>query len=229
MTQSRDPDVAPVVIVGAGGHGRELLDTIAPTRSVRGFVDDAFGDPTKPSSQRVARLGVPVLGPVGWLESNPGAYALGIGTSALRRVLSERLDAAGCEVVGVIHRGASIGSDSRLGPGVVVFDRTVVTTNVTIGAHTHLNVGCAVQHDTTVGEFVQFSPGVFVNGDCVIGDDVFLGTGAIVTRGCTVGDSARVGAGAVVLGDVAPGETVVGVPAAPNARRSPLRPTGDHE
>lgn len=214
MTQPGDPHVvAPVVIVGAGGHGRELFDATTPSRKVRGFVDDAFGDPTDPCSGRVTRLGVPMLGPLGWLEANPGAYALGIGTSAVRRELSERLDDAGCEAVGVIHPGASIGSDSHLGTAVVVFDRTVVTTNVRIGAHTHLNVGCAVQHDTTVGEFVQFSPGVFVNGDCVIGDDVFLGTGAIITRGCVVGDGARVGAGAVVLDDVGPGETVYGIPA----------------
>lgn len=206
-----DGDAA--VIVGAGGHGRELLDALAPTHQVRGFVDDAFADPTDQCSQRVARLGVPMLGRIAWLEAHPSRYALGIGTSALRRDLSERLDAAGCEVVSVIHPGASIGSDSHLGAGVVVFDRTIITTNVRIGAHSHLNVGCAVQHDTTVGGFVQFSPGVFVNGDCVIGDDVFLGTGAIVTRGCTVGEGARVGAGAVVLEDVAPGETVVGVPA----------------
>ena len=97
--------------------------------------------------------------------------------------------------------------------GVVVFDRCTLTTNVEIGAHTHLNVGCAVQHDSTVGSFVQMSPGVLVNGDCVIGDDVFLGTGAIVTRGCTIGDGARVGAGSVVLDDVPPGAFAFGTPA----------------
>src|SRR5690606_4924104 len=95
------------------------------------------------------------------------------------------------------------------------YDRCTITTNVTIGDHTHLNVGCAVQHDSTVGAFVQFSPGVFVNGDCEIGDDVFLGTGTIVTRGCSVRPAARVGAGAVGLAAVAAGATVVGVPARP--------------
>lgn len=53
----------------------------------------------------------------------------------------------------------------------------------------------------------------------MIGDDVIIGTGAIViarpNTGLSIGDGARVGAGAVVTKDVAPGQTVVGVPARP--------------
>lgn len=208
--------VRDLVIVGAGGHGREVVDTVAAVNAERstwnllGVVDDAPGHP-----ERLGRLGVELLGDVGWLVAHPCTYVLGVGTSGPRRALSARLAAAGMEAATVVHPGARIGSDCRLGEGVMVFDRTTVTTNVTIGAHTHLNVACAVQHDTVVGAFVQFSPGVLVNGDCVLGDDVFLGTGAVVTRGTTVGDDARIGAGAVVLDDVATGSLVVGVPARP--------------
>lgn len=205
-----------VVIVGCGGHGRELFDTIAacnataPTWSVLGFVDDDPGH-----LERVEALGTTVLGPIDWLVDHRGAYALGIGTSAVRARLCTRLDDAGAEAVSVIHPGTSIGSACSVGEGVVIYERCTVTTNVTIGAHTHLNVGCAVQHDSVIGSYVQMSPGVFVNGDCTIGDHVFLGTGAIVTRGCTIGDGARIGAGAVVLNDVAPGATILGVPGTP--------------
>lgn len=205
-----------VVIVGAGGHGRELHSTIVAANSVQerfrvlGFVAD---DPTH--LDRLERLGLTVLGDVEWLCSAPMPYALGIGTGAVRRSLDERLTAAGASAVSVVHPGASIGQDVRLGEGVVIYDRSTVTTNVAIGRHTHLNVGCAVQHDSVIGDFVQFSPGVFVNGDCMIGDEVFLGTGAIVTRGLTVGASARVGAGAVVLSDIGSGQLVVGAPARP--------------
>jgi serine O-acetyltransferase len=46
-----------------------------------------------------------------------------------------------------------------------------------------------------------------------LGDDVFVGAGARVLGGIDVGAGARVGANAVVTRSVAPGETVVGVPA----------------
>lgn len=53
----------------------------------------------------------------------------------------------------------------------------------------------------------------------VIGDDVVIGAGAIViarpNSGLNIGDGARVGAGSVVTRDVAPGQTVAGVPARP--------------
>ncbi len=207
-----------LVIVGAGGHGRELLDTIRainavePTWNVLGFVDDA-----PDHLDRLDRLGATVLGDVAWVEHSLHAWVLGIGTSSVRRALALRLTASGSQPRRFVHPGAHVGSDVRLGDGVVVFDRSTITTNVEIGAHTHLNIGCTVQHDSVVGDFVQMSPGVLVNGDCIIGSDVFLGTGAVVTRGCTVGAGARIGAGAVVLDDVAPGATVVGAPARPRS------------
>ena len=208
--------VQDLVIVGAGGHGREVYDTLLavnaeqPTFRVLGVVDDA-----PRHTDRLDRLGLELLGDVDWLVAHPCTYVLGIGTSAPRRALSDRLGAAGMTAATVVHPDARVGPDCRLGEGVMVFARSTVTTNVTLGRHTHLNVGCSVQHDTVVGEFVQFSPNVFVNGDCTLGDDVFLGTSATVTRGLTVGDGATVGAGAVVLDDVGPGTRVVGVPARP--------------
>lgn len=199
-----------VVVVGAGGHGREVFATLSAAGGVdlAGFVDDAPSD-----AERVARLGSHMLGTLQWLVEHPHDYALGIGTPTTRRLIVELL--TGCDPVRVIAATATIGPDVSLGSGVVVFDRSVVTTNVVIGDHTHLNVGCAVQHDSRVGSFVQMSPGVLINGDCVIDDDVFLGTGAVVTRGCRIGAGARVGAGAVVLENVNPAATVVGIPARP--------------
>lgn len=208
--------VRDVVIVGAGGHGREVFATIDAINSVEpiwhvvGFVDD---DPTHP--ERVQRLGSRLLGGLGWLDEHPSTHALGLGTPDARAAVARRFAEAGMEPATLVHPGATVGPDVRLGDGVVIFDRCTVTTNVRIGDHTHLNVGCAVQHDSTVGRFVQFSPGVLVNGDCTVGDGAFLGTGAIVTRGCTVGERARVGAGAVVLADVDGGTTAVGTPARP--------------
>ena len=48
-----------------------------------------------------------------------------------------------------------------------------------------------------------------------IGDRVFIGAGAKVLGGIEIGDGALIGANAVVVHDVAPGTTVVGVPARP--------------
>lgn len=146
-------------------------------------------------------------------ELAPTSYVAAIGASAPRRAVAERLESRDWIPVSLAHPDAICGANNRLAEGVIRFPRSVVSTNVTIGRHTHLNVGVVVQHDSVIGDFVTLSPGVFVNGDVTIGDDVFVGTGAILTRGVRVGDGARIGAGAVVLDDVPAASLVVGIPA----------------
>ncbi len=56
----------------------------------------------------------------------------------------------------------------------------------------------------------------------IIGRNVSIGTGAKIIGAVQIGAGAQVGANAVVVDDVAPGSTVVGVP----AREHPGRPDG---
>jgi sugar O-acyltransferase (sialic acid O-acetyltransferase NeuD family) len=202
-----------LVIVGAGGHGRETLDVveacnaIAATYEFVGFCADEF------EPDLVARRTAEVLGGVGVLAEIDAAYVIGIGTSETRRELDARVSGFGREAIVLAHPSSSLGSDLRLAPGVILAAGTRVTTNVTLGRHTHLNVNAVVSHDCVVGDYVTLSPGVLVNGTVTLGDGVFLGTGAVVLPGRKVGAWARIGAGAVVTEDVPTGRTAVGVPA----------------
>ncbi len=58
----------------------------------------------------------------------------------------------------------------------------------------------------------------------LIGNDVTIGAGARVLGGIVVGDGATIGANAVVIDDVAPGATMVGIPAKPLKARAPYYP-----
>ena len=55
-----------------------------------------------------------------------------------------------------------------------------------------------------------------------VGNNVIVGAGAKILGDIVIGDGARVGANAVVVQPVAPGETVVGIPARP-IERDPLK------
>ena len=67
------------------------------------------------------------------------------------------------------------------------------------------------------------TPGIdslaFVAPTATIGKNVYM-AGSLVRNQCSVGDNAFIGLGAVVVRDVAPGQTVVGNPARPFARKS---------
>lgn len=207
----------PLVIIGAGGHGRETLDVVeainavAPTYEFRGFLAE------RADHELLSRRGAQVLGTSDWLSDNDVSYVIGIGASEAREKLDAAVTAHGREACVLVHPLASLGSDLSLAPGVILAAGARVTTNVSLGRHTHLNVNAVVSHDCVVGDYVTLSPGVLVNGNVTLGDGVFLGTGAIVLPGVEVGAWAVIGAGAVVTADVDPGETVVGVPARPVA------------
>jgi sugar O-acyltransferase (sialic acid O-acetyltransferase NeuD family) len=202
-----------LVIVGAGGHGRETLDVVeacnamSPTYDFMGFcARDA--DPAL-----MARRHATVLGDVDVLRDLDASYVIGIGTSGTRRDLDARITGFGRDAVTLVHPAASLGSDLRLAPGVILAAGARATTNVTLGRHTHLNVNAVVSHDCEVGDYVTLSPGVLINGNVTLGEGVFLGTGAVVLPGRSIGAWATIGAGAVVTEDVASGRTAVGVPA----------------
>jgi sugar O-acyltransferase (sialic acid O-acetyltransferase NeuD family) len=214
----------PLVIVGAGGHGRETLDVVeaindahpgAHPYHVLGVVAD-YAD-----EALLARRGAAHLGRVddlvqGLLASVPAsaAYVLAIGDPAARQALAERLADSSLRVApALVHPVATVGADVRLGVGTVVAAGARITTNVDIGRFVQVNVNAVVSHDCLIADHVTLSPGALVNGSVTLGEGVFLGTATAVTPGRSIGAWAVVGAGSVVVRDVPAGVTAFGVPA----------------
>jgi sugar O-acyltransferase (sialic acid O-acetyltransferase NeuD family) len=112
----------------------------------------------------------------------------------------------------------------RLGPGNVICAGSILTTQITLGTLNIINPHCTVGHDVTIGNGCVLNPSANVSGNVTIRDGCLVGAGAQILQGVTIGAGARVGAGAVVVADVAPGETVVGVPARPVVRGGPAEP-----
>lgn len=209
-----------LVILGAGGHGRELLDIVEAINAVhttwrfRGFLDD--GDPP---ADRLRRRSAQVLGPVAALADLDAAYLIGIGQPDHRERVAALAAVTGHDAATLVHPLASLGTDNHLSPGVVLAAGARVTTNVHLGRHVHLNVGAMISHDGIVRDFVTLSPGVLINGGVTLQAGVLLGTAAVVTPGCAIGAGTWIGAGAVVVQDLPPGVVATGVPARTRRRR----------
>ncbi|MDO3705948.1 acetyltransferase [Micromonospora sp. C28SCA-DRY-2] len=210
----------PLVVVGCGGHGREVL-TIAramdaaagrPRWRLLGFLDDR---PSEQNLKRVQRLDVPYLGGLAWLRDAPPDthHVIGIGDPRVRRAVGQRVDRYGTPAASLVHPAATIGPDTVHGPGFVAFAGARVTTNVTIGRHVHLNQNVTVGHDSTFADYVSVNPLAAVSGDCHLAEGVLIGTTAAVLQGLRVGRDSTVGAGACVVRDVPEGVVVKGVPA----------------
>lgn len=117
--------------------------------------------------------------------------------------------------MGRFFTGIEIHPEARIGRRLFI-DHGM---GVVIGQTAEVGNDCTIYQGVTLGG-VSVARGT--KRHPTIGNDVIIGAGAQVLGGFTVGDNARIGANAVVLHEVAPGATVVGVPAheAKNAKRS---------
>lgn len=208
----------PLVIVGCGGHGREVYgivqainETDGEPWKVLGFVDDA---PSDVNLARLDRLGVPYLGRTAELaaQSPAARYVIGIGDPRVRAKVSAAIG-PDRPAATLVHPAATVGPDSSLAGGVVLFPGARVTTNVRLGRHVHLNQNATVGHDSVLDDCVSVNPLAAVSGDCHLEEAVLIGTTAAVLQGLSVGAGSTVGAGACVVRNVPARVVVKGVPA----------------
>lgn len=202
----------PLVIIGAGGHGKVVADIfLARGERVTGFLDD-----TKPSGAKV--LGLPILGTLAWLDTNVARVALGVGDNATRARIADSCVAAGAELVAAVHPRAVVAPSARVEAGAVIMALAVANADAIIERGAIVNTGAIVEHDCVVGRFAHVSPGAVMGGGCRVGAFAHLGIGGAMLPGTSIGDSSIVGGGALVAKDIPTRIVATGVPA--RARRA---------
>lgn len=208
----------PVVVIGAGGFGRETLDVLAAmnaeeaTFDIRGVVDDA------PSDENLARLqksGMPYLGTLPqWLTSGDGsAYLIGVGNPGIRTRIAAMCDEAGMSATRAVHPSVDIGSQFTADEGTIICAGAQISTNVRFGRHVHVNPNATVGHDSVLMDFVSVNPAATISGEVTVHERVLVGAAAVILQGLSVHADSVVGAAACVVRDVPSSATVKGIPA----------------
>ena len=203
-------------IFGAGGHGREIAWIAAeygiPRGQLRFVVDPAF-------RQGEVVQDIAVLTCEEFACLYPGApMVVAVGDPVARQQVVGRLTKTGHVFPFLVSPRALLSPSVRLAEGAIVFPGAIMTVNVSLGPHVHVNVNSSLSHDVSVGQFSSLSPGATVCGNVKIGCAVFLGAKACVVNGTQgnpleIGDEVFVAAGACVTHSVPAGARVAGVPA----------------
>ena len=195
-----------VILIGAGGHARVLLDALTSSgAAILGLVDK---DPAL-VGQKV--LGYEVLGDDEVVRKHaPGSVRLvnAIGSNKTmdkRWSVYEAWRKAGYTFASVQHPSAIVSRHATAAAGVQVMAGAVVQACASIGENTIVNTGATVDHDCEIGAHVHLAPGVTLSGNVWVGDGTHIGTGAAVIQGRRIGARCTVAAGAVVVSDVADG------------------------
>ena len=197
-----------VVIFGAGGHGKVVLDILLESGAdVLGFIDD---DKRK-ADHRIR--GFSVFG--GWEQiKNKGRIkiALGIGDNVIRGKIFAKAKKAGLKIACAIHPKAVLSKDVRVGEGVVIMPGAIINSEAVLEEGVVVNTGSSVDHDCHLKRFSQVWPGAHLAGAVRVGEFSYVGTGASVIQNLNIGRHVIIGAGAVIISDVPDNVTMVGNP-----------------
>ncbi len=204
-----------IVIIGAGGFGREVLDIFDALNQEKNQVE-VLGFIVQRQYAKAGTIvnGKPILGDFDWLEAHYGQVEVScsVGAPQHRIRLIRRAKEIGCKFINAVHPSAIMTRWITLGEGVVVTAGCILTNNILIGNHVHINLSCTIGHDVVIKDFVTLSPGVHISGNIVIGEGSYIGTGANSIEKLSIGDWSVIGAGSTIVRDVPPNTTVVGVP-----------------
>jgi len=211
-------DVCRILIVGAGGFGREVLtwarDTwSADSNKLIGFL----------SADRNVLDGracdLPILGdPADFAPSTGDAFLLAIGIPHVRRRVVEMLESRGALFLSLFHPMAVIAPTELVGRPSIICPFAIVSDASKIGPFTLLNYGTSVGHDAVVGEFGVLSPYAAIAGNAELGVDGFMGLHASVGPGCRIGADSKITANSCALSDAPAHSLIFGLP----GRASPL-------
>ncbi len=195
--------IRDIVIVGAGGFGREAAWTLerineqTPMWRIIGFADDA------PGLAGSSVEGYPVLGGIETAShDHPGAAVfVAIGDNATREKIYRRL--RGHDFPVIIDPSAEVAPTVDLRHGVFIGPRAVVSVGVELGKFVIVNARAGVGHDSVMGDFAQACPGVTISGHTTIGAHAYLASNVCTVPGVKIGARAKIAAGMPVYADVA--------------------------
>lgn len=204
-----------VVIIGAGGHARSVIDIILQNKQyeVAGCIDD----PEKYGGFLEGIPGIPILGDDAVLEK---VYASGIkyafvaiGNNATRKKLFDQIIETGFTLINVVSNYAHISPFAHIGRGTCVMAGAIINVNADIGDNCIINTNCSIDHDCIVESHCHIAPGVAMSGTVHVGELTQIGTGASIIDKISIGAGSFVGAGAVVVDNIEDGILAHGIPA----------------
>ena len=152
-----------IIIVGAGGHARVVLDAILKSGDyeVIGFADDNLF-----TGMEVAD-GYSVicnLNSMHAFRESIDRFIVAIGDNRARAYIYQTLK-NDYEPAIIIHPDATIAKNVEIGGGTVVLAQSVINSHVKVGVNCLINSLCLIDHGTVIGEHSHIAQGTIIGSD----------------------------------------------------------------
>ena len=205
-----------IVIIGAGGLGREILDIIKainklkPTWNVLGFYDDAF-QTKKPISERTYCLGT--IADLKILKNRNLAVAFGISNrEVVQSMINQLQENINFNYPNIIHPSVAQNSNINMGIGNVIGFSCFLSCDIQIGDFNFLNILVALGHDVKMGSFNALMPRTQISGNVVVGDFNFFGMNSAVVQNKSIGSHNTINAFTLLTKTIQNNRKYFGIP-----------------
>ena len=206
----------PLLIIGAGGVGREAtliveaINRVHPTWDLLGFIDDFTAVGTEYN-------GVSVLGPLDILtQYKEPIYAVcAIANYTVKKKIIMKIKEfyPWVKFAKLIHPKVDLNPFMSIGEGCIIYQHVMMTVDVILGDHVIVCASTGIGHDSVIKDYCDILWNCNISGHVTLEEGCFIGSGATIIQGLKIGPQTKVGAGSVVLKSTYGYCTVVGVPA----------------
>lgn len=200
-----------VIILGAGGHGKVVLDVLIKAKfKVIGFLDDRIENAKKIIHK------VKILGPISQLENltkNSLGVIVAIGDNFIRESIYNKAKKLNFTLIKAVHPKTYLHKSVKVGAGTVIMPNAVINIDSLIGENCIINTGAIIEHDCVIKNHTHISTGARLTGGVYIGEGVLIGAGAVILPKVKIGEKSIVGAGSIVLNNVPAYTIAAGNPA----------------
>lgn len=203
-----------LVIIGAGGMGREIYYTAINSLgygtefTVKGFIDDDVNVLNGFNGYP------PMLGTIsGYEVQENDVFACSIGSVEDKVKVCEMIKAKGGRFQTLIHKNSTIKLNTKIGDGTIIDSYAIISCDTEIGENCLIQQAAIIGHDVKIGDYCRLDCQSFFVGAVRVGNRCTVHTSAVLNHKVVVEDDATIGACSFVVKKVKQGTTVFGNPA----------------
>ncbi len=155
-----------IIIIGAGGHGKVVAETILQTGHylLLGFADDHLPLGTVVMDDYRVIAGIGSLAFTGF-----DRFIVAIGNNTVRKEIYNRLH-KDLEPLTLIHPFTYVSPHATIGKGSVILPGAVISYGVTIGENCIIGSNVHIDHESVIGSHCHIRNGSSIGSNCILDD-----------------------------------------------------------
>jgi sugar O-acyltransferase (sialic acid O-acetyltransferase NeuD family) len=190
-------------IIGYGGFAKEVQSSIEKTDGTKidvFFVDDEY------------YIGQNKTFPLSLFNPKKYEVIIAIGDPYVRDLIVNKLPKETKFFTHINSSAQILSNDVEIGEGSIICAGSILTTNIKIGKHSHLNLQTTIGHDCIIGDFFTTAPGVKISGNSNIGNKVYFGTNSCCKEKIQICNNVTIGLNCGVVKNINTPGVYIGTP-----------------